>query len=344
MSDNLKLTSLDSKDDSPTFNKPEKMVGWGVFLLLAGIFFYNADTILALLLDGTYALILGVVLIAFIALMMDKNIQRAIFFAFKMFTRSIAGTVINMNPIAIMQITIDELNKMRQKLIAQINNVAKQEGEVSNELVQNKNKIEELVMGANQAQKMGHSDIVSLNMIEAAGLKDFNDKLLKMQADTRNVLTFLKKTDKAADYHIKELGIKVRQQEKQAKIINATHGALKTAVRLFKGTTDENYAFMQASDALQRDMGEKIGEIKMAMEMSESFIKGADVKNAVYEQKGLDMLEKFNKGELKLFTDANHVPLDQQNISSQLNMAKPIALPYQNNNANDSNPYGDLLT
>lgn len=343
MSDNLKLTSLDSNDDSPTFNKPEKIVGWGLFLILAGVFFYNADTILALLLDGTYALILGVVLVAFIALMLDKNIQRAIFFAFKMFTRSIAGTVINLNPIAIMRITIDELNGMRVKLIQQITNVAKQEGDVSNELVVNTNKIEELVQTATQAQKMGHNDIVSLSMIEAAGLKDFNDKLLKMQTDTRNVLTFLKKAEKAANYHIQELTIKVNQTEKQAKIVNATHSALQTAVRLFKGTTDENYAFMQASDALQRDMGEKIGEIKMAMEMSENFIKGADVKNAVYEQKGLDMLEKYNKGELKLFSDASSIPADQLNITSQLNLAQPIKLPFQNNNANDSNPYGDLL-
>ena len=175
----------------------------------------------------------------------------------------------------------------------QISLVAEQDGKIDLAIRENNEKIRQKFAEANKALELGeeYKQLANLAAIEAGGLQEFNQRLKPMKENTTKVLLFLEKVHKASDYLIKEMEIKVSLKEKEYSIVKATSSAMKTAIRLFNGETDHKYAFIQASDYIQEDMGRKLGEMKRAMQLSADFVKGVDIQNGVYSEKGLALLD-----------------------------------------------------
>lgn len=53
--------------------------------------------------------------------------------------------------------------------------------------------------------------------------------------------------------------------------------------------------FDQAMEAIADDIGKKVGEMERFMEISDSFMQGIDLQNGVFEEQGLDMLNKWEQ-------------------------------------------------
>ncbi len=106
------------------WSRPEGILGLITLAGLAGYALVNINTILEFLIRATsnvleLALLLGVLGVV-IFLITSRDIRTAVFFLFKSMMRSLTGTVIQLNPIAIMKIYIDDLKKKRQQMQGQI--------------------------------------------------------------------------------------------------------------------------------------------------------------------------------------------------------------------------------
>ena len=53
--------------------------------------------------------------------------------------------------------------------------------------------------------------------------------------------------------------------------------------------------FDEALEAVADDVSQKVGEMERFMEVSSSFMDSIDLQNGVFEQEGLEMLEKWEK-------------------------------------------------
>jgi len=66
-------------------------------------------------------------------------------------------------------------------------------------------------------------------------------------------------------------------------------------MNIISGDPDRKMMFDMATEAVVEDVHNKIGEMERFIEVSGSFIDSIDLQNGVYEQEGLEVLEKMEK-------------------------------------------------
>lgn len=290
------------------WSRPEGVLGMIVLAGVAGFGLVYFNRVLEFLIQATsnilqLSLLLGA-LGVLIFLFTSRDVRTAVFFLFKSLMRSLTGTVIQLNPIAIMKIYVEDLREKREKMQGQINTLAGQLVKLSKTINENNESSKQKFAEANKANSMsekpGMREAAQLATIEGAGLQEMNEKLLPLQRNMKTVLAFMEKVNQSAEYIIKETAIKVRLKETEYKIVKESSNALKTAVSIFKGDPDKRFYFDQSMEYIQDDMSNKLGEMKRAMDLSMDFINGVDIQNGILSDKGEALLEAYNKGEFKM--------------------------------------------
>ena len=240
----------DTEADKRSFwSRPEGVVG---LLIMAGIGILGVtyiNQILEFLIRVTentlYLALLLAALGLLIFLFTSKDVRTAVFFLFKTFTRKLAGVVIQLNPIAIMKIYVDDLKEKREKMQGQINLLAGQMVKLNKKITENNEAIKQKFAEANKAQSIsdrpGMKEAASLATIEGAGLQEMNEKLFPLQRNIKLVLEFMEKVNSSAGYIIKETEIKVKLKEAEYQIVKESSNALRTAVSIFKGNPDKKF-------------------------------------------------------------------------------------------------------
>ncbi|TAE24268.1 MAG: hypothetical protein EAZ91_20800 [Cytophagales bacterium] len=298
-----------SEADKKSFwSRPEGVAGMIFMLAAGGAFLYRLNDILAWLIRVTentlYLGALLAVLALVVFLVTSKDIRTGVFFLFKSMMRSLTGTIIQLNPIAIMKIYVDDLKDKRAKMSGQIDTLAGQLVKLNKKINENNEEIRQKFAEANKANQMtdrpGMKEAATLATMEGAGLQEMNEKLQPLQRNMKTVLAFMEKVNKSAEYIIKETEIKVRLKETEYQIVKESSNALKTAVSIFKGDPDKKFYFDESMEYIQDDMSKKLGEMKRAMDLSMDFINGVDIQNGMLSDKGQQMLEAYNHGDFKL--------------------------------------------
>jgi len=292
------------------WSKPEGITSL-LFLGAAGavgLYYFNkiVEFLIKVTENTLYLGALLAVLGLFVFLITSKDVRTAVFFLFKTTMRKIAGLVIQLDPIAIMKIYIEDLKEKRQKMSGQIDILAGQLVKLNKKINENNDQIKQKFAEANKANTMidkpGMREAASLATIEGAGLQEMNEKLLPLQRNMKTVLSFMEKVQSSADYIIKETEIKVKLKEAEYEIVKSSSNALKTAISIFKGNPDKKFYFDESMEYIQDDMSKKLGEMKRAMDLSMDFINGVDIQNGILTDKGQVMLEAYNSGEFKLIS------------------------------------------
>jgi hypothetical protein len=84
-------------------------------------------------------------------------------------------------------------------------------------------------------------------------------------------------------------------KEQEYKAIKASHSAMRSAQAILSGNSDKKYMYDMALEAMATDVGQKVGEMERFMDMSKSFMDSIDLQNGVFEEEGMQMLEKWEK-------------------------------------------------
>ena len=302
-------TSSEGAGKGSFWSRPEGIAG---MLALAGIgalglvYFNRIMEFLIRATENTLYLagLLGV-LALLIFLFTSRDVRTAVFFLFKTFMRKLTGVVVQLDPIAIMKIYVQDLREKREKMQGQIDTLAGQLVKLNKKINENNDNIKAKFNEANKANEMaatrpGMKEAATLATMEGAGLQEMNEKLLPLQRNMKLVLDFMEKVNKSADYLIKETDIKVKLKETEYQIVKESSNALKTAVSIFKGNPDKKFYFDESMEYIQDDMSKKLGEMKRAMDLSMDFINGVDIQNGMLSDKGEQLLEAYNKGEFSM--------------------------------------------
>lgn len=302
------------------WSRPEGIASLFFLAALGAFGLYYFNRILEFLITVTQntlylGFLLGILALV-IFLLTSKDVRMAAFFLFKTFMRKIAGLVVQLNPIAIMKIYVDDLKEKRGKMNTQIDTLAGQLTKLNKKINENNEQIKAKFAEANKATQMsdrpGMKESAQLATIEGAGLQDMNEKLFPLQRNMKTVLEFMEKVNKSADYIIKETEIKVKLKEAEYEIVKESSSALRTAVSIFKGNPDKKFYFDESMEYIQNDMSQKLGEMKRAMDLSMDFINGVDIQNGMLSDKGQALLEAYNQGEFKLIQLDAPTPLKKE--------------------------------
>ena len=317
--------SLPQSTDGVKWQTPEKIVSLGILLGGGLLVFKFLDVILPWInhiLENTIEFIgLGAVLVLLLTVLANKQFRMGLSYLVRMAIRKLVGLFYTIDPIGTLELGIEDMEKARKTLEDHINVVAGNKEKVDRSIVQYNAEIEDDMRQGLQAKKMGKLDFAALRGKDAGGLKSIVDKLLILQQKLAQVLTFLEKLAKAADFNIESSKIDLKHLKIEYTTVTASYNAVKTAMNIFKGNPDKAFATEQATNFIEQDMSAKVGEMKRIMEASVSFTDSVDVQEGVYNEKGLEMLEQFEKGGLKLFDHLDETPAS---ISSN-DMLSPAA-------------------
>lgn len=294
----LDFTNMADFKPKSFWKKAEGKVGIVGLLAIAGgigfLIISNITWIIGLLSVTLHAILLFAAIAAVLYLFFDKRIRTLMLYFYKSIIRWITGIFIAIDPIGILKNYLVDLHKKEKTINSQIGNLKGEIGKIQKTIKDNKDAISMSKKMAVAAQRTGHNKQVVLQVRKAGRKQNFNKNLSEV-ADRMSVLyNVLKKVSENVSFFIEDLEDEVSTREAEYKAIRAGHSAIKGAMGVMKGTSEEEL-FNQAMDYVVEETGRKIGEIEYFLDASEKFITGIDIENNMFEIEGLEMLEKWEE-------------------------------------------------
>lgn len=311
------FASMDNKEKS-FWSKPEGVTGLIFLVAIIAAFGYlgflaitNLTTIFATILG---ALVLGVVLFT----AFSKSGRNLVSYMYKSAMRKITGIFITIDPIGILKNYISDLEGNLRKMSKQIGEIRGQMRKLKTLVQSNQKEIDNNMALASAAKKKGNTTQLTLASRKAARLKESNAKYTTLTNKMQVIYRILTKMYNNSEILLEDTKDQVKVKEQERKAIRASHGAMKSAMSVISGDPDKRAMFDAAMEAVADDVSNKVGEMERMMEMSSSFMESIDLQNGVFEEKGLAMLEEWEKKSTLLLMENTGETLDlDQNIKQK---------------------------
>ncbi len=289
------------------WSKPEGVTG-ALFLIGivggAGFVLFNllpaiiAMTASALGLAGLIG-VLGII----IYMALDSKARTLISYMYKSMMRWITGLFIEINPIAILKNYVDEMSSNLKRMNKQILKLRGQMHKLKELMLDNEKTINANLNEANQAKKEENRPQVIIKSRKAGRLKESNMKYEQLYNKMEILYRVLKKMYDNSSILKEDVADQVEIKEQELKAMKASHSAMASAMSVIKGDGDKRAMFEMALEAVTDDVSNKVGEMERFMEMSEGFMNSIDLRNGIFEDEGLKMLEQWEKENSLLLLD-----------------------------------------
>ncbi len=320
----------DSYKQKSFWKKPEGVVGI-VFLLAimlgAGFLISSlSGVIIKFLATGLGKGVLFGTLGVLVFMALDSKTRTLISYMYKSAMRWITGLFIQIDPIGILKNYIDDLRKNLKKMRKQMHQLRGQMHKLGEMIHNNKKDINSNIALAKTARDQKNEQILILKSRKAGRLKESNIKLETLYKKMDVLYKVLNKMYKNSEILVEDIDDQVSIKEQEYKAIKASNSAMKSAMSIIKGDKDKRAMFDQALEAVADDVSGKVGEMEQFMEMSQEFMESIDLQNGIFEEKGLAMLEQWEKKSTSLLLgDAkDQILLDSESDDDTLDLTEPI--------------------
>jgi hypothetical protein len=225
----------------------------------------------------------------------NKKFWRALKYLSEFIANYTIGIAIELNPFAILQAKIDQGYEDRNTLYKQS---AKLKGKQSELMDKLKEKEKELQLNAQkvkilQAEK-GNSRQIDLYANNVLRCREYIDNVTPIVGD-------LNKLTKFADMAYEESGImledaKLDLEAKKDLYYSVTTGlsAVSSAMKAFKGDDELNRDAEQALSILKERIGEKIGHIKSAIDVTSRFMDDRVLEDKAKSAQAVELINQFD--------------------------------------------------
>jgi len=297
----LDMSSSGSKSPKGFWKRPEGVTG-GIFLagiiVGGGYLLYKFMPFIVSLLQNTLkATIFFVLLAALLYVLFDRKFRTLVWYMYKSIMRAITSWFVQIDPIGILETYIEDLYKNLREMDGHIAKLKGQIAKLQRTIDENSREMEESLKMAEQAKKAGNKDILIINTRQYGRLEESNKRYKELLGKMEILYRILSKMYKNSGYLIKDIENEVRMRKQERAAIRAGYSAMKRAMSIINGDPDKKMMFDMAMEAIVDDVSNKVGEMERFMEVSSTFIDSIDLQNGVYEQKGLELLEKMeNEG------------------------------------------------
>lgn len=324
------------------WQRPEGVTGtlFLVAALGAGLYFGGQSLNLILeFLNTTLGLISSVALIGVIAfLAIDRRSRNLISYGYKSVMRWITGIFVQLDHISILKSYLDEMKKNIRDMRKQIGALRGQMRRLKTIIDQNKRDIDNNMRQAQKAKQTDNQAQVVLKARKAGRLRDSNLKLEDLYKRMEVLNRVLEKMYQNSEILYEDTKDQVKIKEQERKAIRASHSAMRSAMNIINGNSDRREMFDQAMEAIAEDVADKVGEMERFMDVSKNFMDGIDLQNGVFEEQGLEMLEKWERESTSLLLGDEKIKLlNEGNHQIDLNQKRPRKNVNRNPKGNNNN-------
>jgi phage shock protein A len=317
----------DNNTDSGTksfWKRPEGVTGFlfgGAILLGLGWLAWTfLPAITVILSNAIYAVIFFIILAGLLYMIFDRKFRTLIWYMYKVIMRKITGWFVNIDPIGILETYVENLYKNLRDMDMHIGKLKGQMQKLKTIVDTNQREMEQSLQLAEAAKKKGNMDVVVINTRQYGRLEDSNKRYKELLAKMEILYRILSKMYTNSGYLVKDIENEVRIRKQEREAIKSGYSAMKSAMNIIKGDPDKKQMFDQAMEAIVDDVSNKVGEMERFMEVSATFIDSIDIQNGVYEQKGLELLEKMEKEGISFLLDDKVKKLPQPGTDDKFDL------------------------
>lgn len=335
------MTDLNDTGKKSFWSRPEGTTG-ALFILgglgLLGYAIYTYSGFLLGLIQTTLglALTLGVLGIL-IYMILDKRTRTLFSYMYQSIMRKITSIFVTIDPIGILKNYISDLEDNLKKMGKQIGNLKGQMRNLKNMVVKNNEEIENNLAIARKAKQLSNEKQMVLSTRKAARLKETNQKYIALHSKLKVLYRVLTKMYSNSEILLEDTKDQVRVKQQERKAIRASHSAMKSAMSIIKGDPDKRAMFDQAMEGIAEDVANKVGEMERFMELSSDFMNSIDLQNGVFEEKGMQMLEEYEKKSTLLLLGGQ----EKTESGLDLDEARPQAMPRED--SDERSDYNNLF-
>lgn len=281
------------------WHRPEGVTG-GLVLFLAAV---GGAYLLWVFLPALIALtesILGLsamlmVLAAVVYLLVDPKLRTLTWYMYQNLMRWLTGMIIQIDPIGILKNYTDDLRSNLRKMYRQINKLRGQMHVLMEQIHINRKAIASNLDLANEARENNERSAMILKSRKAGRLQESNMKLEDLYKKMEILYRVLVRMYENSEILVEDVEDQVKVKERERAAIHAGHSAMQSAMNMISGNTDKRISFDRALEAVADDVAGKVGEMEQFMELSENFMSSIDLQNGIFEERGLELLEKWEK-------------------------------------------------
>lgn len=281
------------------WERPEGLTG-GLFMaaivLGGGYLLYKVlPTLIALAQNTLYLAGLLAALAGIVYIVLDPKMRNLVWYMYKSVMRWLTGLFVQIDPIGILKSYIEDLKDNLGAMNTQISRLKGQMYKLSEMIRQNQRDIQTNLGMASKAKEINKESIMVLKARKAGRLQESNMKLEDLYKRMEVLYRVLTKMYENSEIMLEDLSDQVVVKEQEYKAIKASHSAIRSAMNILSGNNDKKYMYDMALEAMAEDVGQKVGEMERFMDMSKNFMESIDLQNGVFEEEGLQMLDKWEK-------------------------------------------------
>ena len=278
------------------WSKPEGVTGALFLVGIIGLLAWVGIGAIGFFTGTVIGKAIGIGILAVVAFMaVDNKTRTLISYMYQNVMRKITGIFITIDPIGILKNYISDLEGNLKKMGKQIGGLKGQMRKIKTMVEENNREIENNMIIAKKAKQIGQDSQLVLASRKAARLKESNGKYVALHKKMSVLYKVLTKMYSNSEILLEDTKDQVKVKEQEYKAIKASNSAMKSAMSIIKGDPDRRAMFDQAMEHIADDVSNKVGEMEQFMEMSSDFMNSIDVQNGVFEEKGLRMLEEYEK-------------------------------------------------
>jgi len=237
-------------------------------------------------------------LIVYMAL--DSKARTLMWYMYKSVMRAITGLFVQIDPIGILKSYVDDLSANLKKMNKQIIKLRGQMHKLKELILNNKKAINSNLNQASAAKEAEKKSQVILKSRKAGRLKESNMKLEDLHKKMEILYRVLMKMYDNSEILKEDVKDQVEIKEQEFKVIKASHSAMNSAMDIIRGNSNKKEMFEMALETIADDVSQKVGEMEQFMALSENFMQCIYLQNGIFEEEGLKMLEKWEKGGISL--------------------------------------------
>jgi hypothetical protein len=268
--------------------------------LLAGLTYGFVTYILPWLINVTWSLvnlIIGGVILGFMLMIVtNKKFWRALKYFSEFIANYTIGIAIELNPFNILQAKIDQGYKDRNTLYQQGAKLKGKQSELVDKLTDKEKELQLNIQKVKilQTEQGGNSRQIDLYANNVLRCREYIDNVTPIVGDLNKLIKF---TDAAYE----ESGImledaKLDLEAKKDLYYSVTTGlsAVTSAMKAFKGDDELNQDAEKALAILKVQIGEKIGHIKSAIDVTSRFMDDKVLEDKAKSAQAIELINQFN--------------------------------------------------
>jgi hypothetical protein len=261
-------------------------------------------------------LVIGGVILGFLLMIFtSRKFWRAVKYFSEFIANYTIGLAIELNPFAILESKIDQGYRDRNTLCKQSARLKGKHSELMDKL---KDKEQELQLNAQKVKilqnEKGNARQIDLYANNVLRCREYIDNVTPIVGDLDKLISF-------ADVAYEESGImledaKLDLEAKKDLYYSVTTGlsAVSSAMKAFKGDDDLNRDAEKALAVLKAEIGEKIGHIKSAIDVTSRFMDDRVLEDKAKSARAIELINQFD-----VHKDFNY---SQRSLDSNKNSGK----------------------